>query len=726
MKHAFFLFCCITISSVVASQVPEAFNYQALLRNSSGEPMMNESVVIELNIRQGSTSGSLAYSEVHTTQTNEFGLVNLTIGKGTTSQHLSDINWTEGPYFIEVLVNDVSIGTSQLLSVPYALFAGSVDNNDDADSDPTNEVQDLKLDGNILSITLNGSATQIDLNPYLDDTDTKLTEQEVDDFVGNNGYLTSEIDGSVTNEIQNLSIDGNALSISEGNSVTLPAGESAWVSSGENLYYSGGNLGIGISTPLAKLTVLSEDLPVSTDSRVNWLRLYGNSSNSDNLYVFHRRHAEGADWNSSEVVMQKQVDATPMHYISFKGLASNDSRLEMGYADTPYFTLTKAGRIGINTTTPSKFLDVNGSVKFGSDMNLWNGEKSLHFRQDANNSWISNIADFVSNGSSGNGDLNLVGETGVNLRYGLGSGAGTTGLALTDQGNVGIGVSDPGNFILHVNENKDVRFGHYVNIADYDHEDPDAQIISRDGNLNVWTGSLIVGRYGNEVIGQIGNGNLKVQNNAIIDGNIGVGKLPSVQVDVAGTIKSANSMNNSTGYLGRVNYGVQGSSTNTGVFGSGAFIGVRGYSAEGTAILGQSYSGYAGEFYGDVHLENDLQVNGSIRLGTFGIDSLLIIQGATSTAGFADYPLPEGWNFDNTFVLSCEFKHVSTFNSDLTVYQEAFWSENTDSNIKDGDRYEIAHLGSDSYVFRVYSRRYFSGSYHNFYSNFKALLLKTD
>jgi len=97
----------------------------------------------------------------------------------------------------------------------------------EVDGDITNEIQDLQLVGNDLTITNNGSATTIDLSPYLDDTDTDthLTEAEVDAFADNNGYLTSftEVDGDVTNEIQDLDLTGNTLSIENGNSVDLSA-----------------------------------------------------------------------------------------------------------------------------------------------------------------------------------------------------------------------------------------------------------------------------------------------------------------------------------------------------------------------------------------------------------------------------------------------------------------------------------------------------------------------
>jgi len=90
----------------------------------------------------------------------------------------------------------------------------------DADSDPSNEIQDLSLSGNILTITNNEAATSIDLSAYLDNTDTQLNESQVDAFVGNNGYLTSEIDGSVSNEIQDLSLSGNILTITNNGAAT--------------------------------------------------------------------------------------------------------------------------------------------------------------------------------------------------------------------------------------------------------------------------------------------------------------------------------------------------------------------------------------------------------------------------------------------------------------------------------------------------------------------------
>jgi hypothetical protein len=90
----------------------------------------------------------------------------------------------------------------------------------EVDGDPTNEIQDISLTGNNLAIT---SGSTVDLSGYLDNTDTQLTEAEVDAFVANNGYLTTftEVDGDVTNEIQDISLVGTNLSISSGSTIDL-------------------------------------------------------------------------------------------------------------------------------------------------------------------------------------------------------------------------------------------------------------------------------------------------------------------------------------------------------------------------------------------------------------------------------------------------------------------------------------------------------------------------
>ncbi len=108
----------------ILGQAPNSFNYQAVLRDQDGNPRKNYDANIQISLIQGSTSGLIVYSEVHNTTTNDFGLVNLEIGSKNPA-NFSAIDWSNGPYYVKIFVDGTEMGTSQLLSVPYALYAAS-------------------------------------------------------------------------------------------------------------------------------------------------------------------------------------------------------------------------------------------------------------------------------------------------------------------------------------------------------------------------------------------------------------------------------------------------------------------------------------------------------------------------------------------------------------------------------------------------------------------------
>ncbi|WP_430816954.1 Kelch repeat-containing protein [Carboxylicivirga sp. RSCT41] len=129
MKKYTILGILLLITYLSQAQVPENINYQTLIRDNSGNFVSNETVSIRLSLLQGSPTGSVVYSEAHMTQTNDYGLINLKIGEGASSDVFSDINWAQETLFIKVeakVGNAASyeeIGISPFSSVPYALFA---------------------------------------------------------------------------------------------------------------------------------------------------------------------------------------------------------------------------------------------------------------------------------------------------------------------------------------------------------------------------------------------------------------------------------------------------------------------------------------------------------------------------------------------------------------------------------------------------------------------------
>ncbi|MBS1614423.1 MAG: hypothetical protein JST49_16500 [Bacteroidetes bacterium] len=134
-KNHFPLWLCIAIllfSLKLYAQVPHAFNYQAIVRNASGQIVANQSVNFRTTIRQGGISGNIVYRETHLDTTNEFGLSTFAIGNGTVvAGNFSLINWALGNCYLQIELDVdggnsfADMGTQQLLSVPYALYAKS-------------------------------------------------------------------------------------------------------------------------------------------------------------------------------------------------------------------------------------------------------------------------------------------------------------------------------------------------------------------------------------------------------------------------------------------------------------------------------------------------------------------------------------------------------------------------------------------------------------------------
>ena len=129
------------------SQMPKAFSYQAVVRNSQGKVIAKQPVGIKVEILQGSTEGSVVYAETQTPESSQTGTVNLLIGTGTATQGVfADIDWGAAIYFLRISMdlqggsNYEVVSTTQMLPVPYALYAekaGSVvDNGSGGSTEP--------------------------------------------------------------------------------------------------------------------------------------------------------------------------------------------------------------------------------------------------------------------------------------------------------------------------------------------------------------------------------------------------------------------------------------------------------------------------------------------------------------------------------------------------------------------------------------------------------------
>lgn len=114
----------------IKAQVPQAFNYQAVARDASGNILASQTLGLKLIIHQGSSTGTIVYSETFSPATNQFGLFTVGVGTGTVvTGTFSAIAWSSGSYWLQVQMDPAGgtsytdMGTSQLLSVPFAMYA---------------------------------------------------------------------------------------------------------------------------------------------------------------------------------------------------------------------------------------------------------------------------------------------------------------------------------------------------------------------------------------------------------------------------------------------------------------------------------------------------------------------------------------------------------------------------------------------------------------------------
>jgi hypothetical protein len=142
---------------------PSSFNYQMVVRDSDGNLITDQEISVRMSIREDDPTGDVVYQEEHSVQTSSFGLAAVQVGDGTSSGDIDDVDWEDSDHYLQVEVDPdggtdwIDMGTSQLLSVPYALHAETASDVDDDDADPSNELQDLSLNGNTLSISQGNS-----------------------------------------------------------------------------------------------------------------------------------------------------------------------------------------------------------------------------------------------------------------------------------------------------------------------------------------------------------------------------------------------------------------------------------------------------------------------------------------------------------------------------------------------------------------------------------------
>jgi len=314
---------------------------------------------------------------------------------------------TVGNYISES--HDVQIASAtngDVLKFDGSKWVNGTDLVNDADADPNNEIQDLSLSGNTLS--LSGDASTVDLSGYLDDQTVSLTGAGITAISGTypNFTITStEVDGSTTNEIQDLSLSGTTLSLTGdastvdlsgflqntlSSAVTITGNTNNYIYNAINdfqvnlagaktLYM--GHAKMYMSMDATELKLYSSETPVNIDAAIG-LKLNGyGAGNKDATDLSKTASSYIAGFATDGTVID--VTASSLQATASNGLTKTGSNIELGG------TLTKATQIN---------LPANGSLIMGD---LTNAPATALAVLDANNTVVTYgtavLADYGSN-----------------------------------------------------------------------------------------------------------------------------------------------------------------------------------------------------------------------------------------------------------------------------------------------------------------------------------------
>lgn len=228
MKKTFLIAALLFTATVMLSQTPQKFNYQAIPRDLSGNAIVNTQIALQMSILEGGPTGTLVYAERHFLNTGPLGIVNLQIGGGqVVSGAFSAVEWATGNKWLKVEMDPTGgfnfqlLSTLEFQSVPYALFAESV-----------GKVTDISL-SELTDVNTTGVATGQVLKwngvtwaPAADNGQFYLAGTGIDisgNIISNTGdtdpaddlTLSSTAGGDVSGQFSNLQITPNAVSTNE-------------------------------------------------------------------------------------------------------------------------------------------------------------------------------------------------------------------------------------------------------------------------------------------------------------------------------------------------------------------------------------------------------------------------------------------------------------------------------------------------------------------------------
>lgn len=591
----------LALSLSVVAQAPEAIQYQAVVRDAAGQISASQSTYVRFYILQGSATGTSVYQEYHKTSTNAYGLVSVRLGEGIVeSGSFTAINWGAGPYFLKVAVdplggtNYVDMGTTQLVSVPYALYAetaGTAANVDDADADPTNELQTLTINNDTLFISGGGyvliptstgvqgptgatgadgvqgptgptglaGATGPQGDPATDDQTLSLNGDTL--FIDGGNFVL--IDADPTNELQTLTRSNDTIYLSSGGFVVLPAGtvdtdDQTLSLSNDTLFIADGNF-----------VVLTDDVNDADADPTNEIQVL--SISNDTIFL----SGGGFAVLPTDNVIDDDADSTnELQSLSFANdslFISDGNGLPAGLFKDSLWILNgstlynNSGRVGINSTTaywPFEVSDGNVNAGFGINNNgngtylkwrNYGGQKDLFIGFENNAGTIdTTFMTILGNDPTGMGNVGIGTTDPTQKLHVVGSvrvedGTQSNGYVFTSDANGAGSWQDPNTLIDTLNLIIDNDGDTYVDVEQSPDEDQirfgiagtEFFVMDSTGHIHVLnTGnSVYLGNNAGQTDDQTNNQNVYIGDNA---GRNNSGGFENTSIGY-------NSMSNSTG-----------------------------------------------------------------------------------------------------------------------------------------------------------------------------------
>jgi len=334
MKIFYSLFIASFLCFAVLAQAPQKMSYQAVIRNASNNLVTSTTVGMQISILQGSSSGPAVYVETQTPMSNTNALVSIEIGGGAiVTGDFSSIDWSNGAYFVKTETDPTGgtsysiTGVTQLLSVPFALYAKNSD-----------------------SWTVNADTTYTTKNVGIGTLSPSTAKLVIVTPAGLQG-----LDLSSSDSYANMRVIQNTNATADHDIYLGFGGDSTsslhlYSNNSETMTIKNESVGVGVVNPIERLEVFGN------------LNLYGFLKFQGTNTIFGNPNDV---YGNFRVLQNNSITQPDGMYINYNSSGSTTAHLRFyanGMTERMFIDAT-TGYVGINTTLPARTLHVNSVMR---------------------------------------------------------------------------------------------------------------------------------------------------------------------------------------------------------------------------------------------------------------------------------------------------------------------------------------------------------------------------